>query len=49
MQGENECAITFWMATDELGKKVIYNLRQNGRHLILSVTDYNVSGGNVTN
>ncbi|XP_040213823.1 integrin beta-6 [Rana temporaria] len=29
MQGENECAITFWMATDELGKKVIYNLRQN--------------------
>ncbi|XP_068101752.1 integrin beta-6 isoform X2 [Hyperolius riggenbachi] len=29
MQGENECAITFWMATDERGKKVIYNLHQN--------------------
>ncbi|KAM4626508.1 integrin beta-6 isoform 1-T2 [Discoglossus pictus] len=28
VQGENECAITFGMATDEQGKKVIYNLRQ---------------------
>ncbi|XP_063789722.1 integrin beta-6 isoform X1 [Pseudophryne corroboree] len=29
IQGENECAITFRMATDEQGKKVIYNIRQN--------------------
>ncbi|XP_040297556.1 integrin beta-6 [Bufo bufo] len=29
MQGENECTITFRMATDEEGKKVIYNIRQN--------------------
>ncbi|KAG8432378.1 hypothetical protein GDO86_016858 [Hymenochirus boettgeri] len=28
LQGENECAITFGMATDEQGKKVIYNIRQ---------------------
>uniref|UniRef100_A0A8C5QYT6 Integrin beta n=1 Tax=Leptobrachium leishanense TaxID=445787 RepID=A0A8C5QYT6_9ANUR len=30
VQGENECAITFEMATDEQGKKVIYNVRQKG-------------------
>ncbi|XP_066432051.1 integrin beta-6 [Eleutherodactylus coqui] len=29
MQGENECTITFRMAMDEEGKKVIYNIRQN--------------------
>ncbi|XP_053554327.1 integrin beta-6 [Bombina bombina] len=28
VQGENECAITFGMATDEQGKKVIHNVRQ---------------------
>ncbi|KAM4697887.1 integrin beta-6 [Rhinophrynus dorsalis] len=28
LQGENECAITFGMATDEQGKIVIYNIRQ---------------------
>ncbi|MEE6489434.1 hypothetical protein FKM82_015557 [Ascaphus truei] len=28
VQGENECAITFRIATDEQGKKVIYNIRQ---------------------
>ncbi|XP_053327689.1 integrin beta-6 [Spea bombifrons] len=28
VQGENKCAITFGIATDEQGKKVIYNIRQ---------------------
>ncbi|CAH2305600.1 integrin beta-6 [Pelobates cultripes] len=32
VQGENECAITFGMATDEQGKKVIYNIRQKDCH-----------------
>lgn len=45
MQGENECTITFRMTPDEEGKKVIYNISQNGRHLILSVRDFNVRRG----